>query len=123
MKKQIESIANPYLSSGKSIKENNCEASIQEIFKHSKKHSCSITFPVDVVVGKNMEGDAVTKELSNIENDDLILDIGPKTIKKINNIIDSSKTILWNGPAGYFENPNFSVGSFEIGKKIAEKNK
>ena len=41
-----------------------------------------------------MEGDAVTKELSNIENDDLILDIGPKTIKKINNIIDSSKTIL-----------------------------
>ena len=110
-------------SIGKSIKENNCEASIQEIFKHSKKHSCSITFPVDVVVGKNMEGDAVTKELSNIENDDLILDIGPKTIKKINNIIDSSKTILWNGPAGYFENPNFSVGSFEIGKKIAEKNK
>ena len=66
-----------------------------------------------------MEGDAVTKELSNIENDDLILDIGPKTIK-INNIIDSSKTILWNGPAGYFENPNFSVG-FENWKEKYRK--
>ena len=39
------------------------------------------------------------------------------------NIIDKSKTILWNGPAGYFENPNFAKGSFEIAKKIVEKNK
>ena len=70
-----------------------------------------------------MEGDPKIKELNEIENDDLILDIGPKTIKRINDIIESSKTILWNGPAGYFENPHFSKGSFEIGKKIAEKNK
>ena len=42
---------------------------------------------------------------------------------KINNIIESSETILWNGPAGYFENPNFANGSFEIAKKIVEKNK
>ena len=59
--------------------------------------------------------------LSN--NCDYILDIGPKTINKIKNIIESSETILWNGPAGYFENPNFALGSYEIAKKIAEKSK
>ena len=49
--------------------------------------------------------------------------IGPKTIESICNIIDNTNTILWNGPAGYFENPNFANGSTEIAKKIIEKNK
>ena len=51
----------------------------------------------------------------------MILDIGPKTIKKIKNIIQNSKTVLWNGPAGYFENNNFAIGSYEIAKEIAKK--
>ena len=53
----------------------------------------------------------------------MILDIGPNTINKVLNIIDKSKTILWNGPAGYFENPNFANGSIKIAKKIIENNK
>ena len=53
----------------------------------------------------------------------MILDIGPKTIDKVTSIIDSSKTILWNGPAGYFENPNFANGSIEIAKIIIKNNK
>ena len=53
----------------------------------------------------------------------MILDIGPKTLDNILNIIEKSKTILWNGPAGYFENPNFANGSIRIAKKIIEKNK
>jgi phosphoglycerate kinase len=53
----------------------------------------------------------------------MILDIGPKTIKVICNIIDKSNTILWNGPAGYFENPNFANGSIKIANKIIENNK
>ena len=53
----------------------------------------------------------------------MILDIGPKTIKTINNLIEQSKTILWNGPACYFENPSYAIGSLEIAKKIVEKNK
>ena len=108
---------------GKSFKEPNCEAIIDSIFKTSKVHSCSIFYPLDVMVGKSMEGNSQNKEINEIENDDLILDIGPKTVNKINNIIESSETILWNGPAGYFENPNFANGSFEIAKKIIEKNK
>ena len=110
-------------SIGKSIYENNCETIIEDIFKYSKNYSCTITYPEDVVIGKHIEDSPTIKELNEILNDDIILDIGPKTIKKINDIIDLSKTILWNGPAGYFENINFLKGSFKIGKKIEEKNK
>ena len=61
------------------------------------------------------------KNLNEITDDDLILDIGPKTINKIKDIIENSKTVLWNGPAGYFENPNFANGSYEIAKTIVKK--
>ena len=110
-------------SIGKSIREDNCDETIDEIFRFAKIHSCSIIFPEDVAVGKNMDDLAKIKNINDVINDDIILDIGPKTIKKIKEIIDSSKTILWNGPMGYFENSNFANGSFEIGKKIVEKNK
>ena len=108
---------------GKSIKEENCEFTIKEIFEASKNHSCSLTFPEDVLIGKNLDDRSQVKELNDIEDDDLILDIGPKTIKKIKNIIETSNTILWNGPAGYFENTNFANGSYEIAKAIINKNK
>ena len=108
---------------GKSIQEGNCDQIIEEIFSLSKKESCKIIYPKDVVVGKGLDGSAEIKELNNISKDDLILDIGPKTIKTINLLIEESSTILWNGPAGYFENPNFAKGSIEIAKKIIEKNK
>ena len=108
---------------GRSIKEENCQVVIKEIFETSKIHSCSITFPEDVLIGKNMNDKSQIKELNEIKDDDLILDIGPKTIKKIKNIIENSSTILWNGPAGYFENPNFANGSYEIAKMIIKKNK
>ena len=108
---------------GKSIREINCEKIIDDIFKTAKIHSCSIIYPEDVIVGKNLEDKGQTKELNKVLNDDLILDIGPKTINKIKDIIEISKTVLWNGPAGYFENPNFANGSYEIAKKIVIKNK
>ena len=108
---------------GKSIKEENCKNAIKEIFEISEDNSCKLIFPEDVLVGKNMKDKSKVKELSDITDDDLILDIGPKTIKKIKDIIKTSKTILWNGPAGYFENPNFANGSYEIAKTITKKNR
>ena len=107
---------------GKSIKEENCEKIIQEIFETSKKYSCTITFPRDVLVGKNLNDKSKIKDLNEIDRDDLILDIGPKTINSIKKVIENSKTVLWNGPAGYFENPNFASGSYEIAKAIIKKN-
>ena len=108
---------------GKSIKESNIDKIIEETFETAKKYSCKIVYPEDVVVGKSMSGKGEIKLLNNVKSDDFILDIGPRTTNKIKDIIEKSKTILWNGPAGYFENPSFALGSIEIAKKIVEKNK
>lgn len=108
---------------GKSIKEKNCALIIEEIISLSKKEKCEITYPEDVLVSKDLNGSCKKKELNEILDDEMILDIGPKTINKVTNIINSSNTILWNGPAGYFENPNFANGSIEIAKTIINNNK
>jgi phosphoglycerate kinase len=108
---------------GKSIKEKNCDKILEEIISISKKEKCKIIYPEDVIVSRDLNGSPQNKELNEVLSDEMILDIGPKTIDKITKIIDNSKTILWNGPAGYFENPNFAYGSIQIAKKIIENNK
>ena len=108
---------------GKSIKEENCEKIVNEIFETSKNFTCKIIYPEDVLIGKNMNDKSQVKKINEISDNDLILDIGPKTINTIKNIIKISKTVLWNGPAGYFENPDFAVGSYEIAKEIIKQNK
>ena len=107
---------------GKSLQEENSDSIIKEIFLLSKKENCKIIYPEDVVVAKDLNGAPQIKELNDILSDEMILDIGPNTIKKINNLIDNCNTILWNGPAGYFENANFANGSIKIAKKIIENN-
>ena len=108
---------------GKSLQEENSDTIIKEIISLSETENCKIIYPQDVVVGKNLNDSPLIKELNEISKDDMILDIGPKTISMINNIIDKSNTILWNGPAGYFENPSFANGSIKIAKKIIDNNK
>ncbi|WP_075534828.1 phosphoglycerate kinase [Candidatus Pelagibacter communis] len=108
---------------GKSIYEKNVDQIISEIFDLSEKKNCKIFFPLDVSTGKSVEEKSIIKKLTEISNDDMILDIGPETIKMIKNIINNSNTILWNGPAGYFENPEFSKGSNEIAKQIIKRKK
>ncbi len=107
---------------GKSIHEENSNQIIDEIFSLSKKQNCKIIYPKDIVVAKDFNGTPINKDLGEVNADEMILDIGPKTIEMINKTIESSKTILWNGPAGYFENPNFANGSNKIAKKIIERN-
>tara|TARA_B100001093_G_scaffold295965_1_gene282239 strand:+ start:1180 stop:2376 length:1197 start_codon:yes stop_codon:yes gene_type:complete len=107
---------------GKSIYEKNSNKSIQEIFILSKKENCKIFYPEDIVVAEGINGSPKNKKVNKILPSEMILDIGEKTIKKIENLIDESKTIFWNGPAGYFENPNFANGSLRIAKKIVTNN-
>ena len=106
---------------GKSICEDNCEFLIKEILDVSKKYNCTITCPVDVVVSQNIEGHGKNKNINQINEDEMILDIGPNTINNIKEIINESNTVLWNGPAGYFENPNFQNGTREIMHAISNK--
>ena len=105
---------------GKSLVEKNSKKIIDGIYAEAKKHNCNIFIPEDCNVSTNFEGSRKTKKQNSVDEDEIILDIGPETIKKIESIIDQSNTVLWNGPAGYFENKNFSTGTSAIAKKISE---
>jgi len=108
---------------GKSLYENNQENLLKDIIKKCETNNCKLVIPEDVIVAKSLESEAKSKSLNKIDDTDLILDIGENTVNKIYKIIDESKTILWNGPAGYFELQKFSMGSNKIAKKISEKTK
>ena len=108
---------------GKSICENECGSLIKEILENSKKYNCEITVPKDAIVSTDLNGEGKEKNINEIEENEMILDIGSKTILSIKKIINNSKTILWNGPAGYFENPNFQNGTKKILELISQKTK
>ena len=108
---------------GKSLYEKNQENLLKDIIKKCETNDCKLIIPEDVIVAKNYESEIRLKSLDKIDNTDQILDIGENTLKKIYKIIDESKTILWNGPAGYFEIEKFSAGSNKIAKKITENTK
>ena len=109
------------LEIGNSIYEKNIDNTIKEIFLLAETNNCKIYYPNDVKVGKKLNDKSIEKNFKDIEEDDMILDVGSKTLVKIKKIIDNSATILWNGPLGYFENESFSLGSSEIAKYIANK--
>ena len=108
---------------GKSLFEKNQENLLKNIIKKCETNNCQLIIPEDVIVAKSFESETKLKSLNKIDDTDLILDIGKNTINKIYNIIDKSKTILWNGPAGYFELDKFSTGSNKIAEKINENTK
>ena len=108
---------------GKSLFEKHKESLLEDIIKKCEVNNCKLIIPNDVIVAKSYESSAQLKSLNKIEDNDLILDIGENTIKKIYDIIDKSNTILWNGPAGYFELEKFSIGSNKIAKKISDNTK
>ena len=105
---------------GNSLVEKNTKNIIDKIYTNAKRNNCKIFIPVDCNVATNFDGSSTLREIDLIKENEIILDIGPKTIKKIEDIIDSSNTVLWNGPAGYFENKYFSRGTDAIANKISE---
>ena len=108
---------------GKSLKETNYEDVVKKILEEAEVNKCKILIPKDCLVSKSFEGVAVSKDREFVEKDDIILDVGPKTIKIIEEIIDNSNTIMWNGPAGYFESKNFALGTNAIAQRISENTK
>ena len=81
----------------------------------------AINMPIDVRTAKTLKSKtAKTFLVSQVPKNYMILDIGPKTVKKYISILKSAKLIVWNGPFGYFENKIFVAGSREIMKALAK---
>ena len=108
------------LNIGKSLVESDTKEIIEKIYEKAKKNNCEIVIPEDCIVSTSFDGEGKNKNLDQIENSEMILDIGVNTIKKIKDIIDHSSTVLWNGPAGYFENKNFLKGTISIAETISK---
>ncbi|MBZ2279302.1 phosphoglycerate kinase, partial [Buchnera aphidicola] len=102
---------------GKSLYESEFVSKAKKLYEKN-----NIVIPIDSRVGKNFseKENAIIKKISNIQEDEEIMDFGDETIKKSIKIIKKAKTIIWNGPVGVFEFPNFRKGTEDIAKAIAE---
>ena len=105
---------------GLSLLEKGTEKIIEDIYTSAGKNNCNIIIPLDCIVSNNLNGSPKLKSINEITSEDMVLDIGKKTVDLINKTLENSKTVFWNGPAGYFENKDFSSGTIAIAKKIGE---
>ena len=108
------------LKVGKSLIEENTKKIIKIIYEKAHKNKCKILIPEDCMVGSSFTSEGISKDLNTIDDNDIILDIGPKTIASIKHAINQSNTVLWNGPVGYFENENFMLGTISIAEIISK---
>ena len=107
---------------GKSLLEEEKLPLAKELLGKVKKSNVKFLLPVDVVVADDFKNDSPseTVNVNNITSAKMGLDIGSETIKLFKEEILKSKTIVWNGPMGVFEMPEFAKGTFEIAKALAE---
>ncbi|MCX8083427.1 MAG: phosphoglycerate kinase [Calditerrivibrio sp.] len=105
---------------GKSLVENEFLGVVEETLKLSEEKGVPIILPVDHICSEEFDGNPVYVDTQDIPDNLMGLDIGKNTLKLFVNEILNSKTILWNGPMGVFENENFCKGTFEIAKALSE---
>ncbi len=96
-----------------------------EILRQAKEKGVKIHLPVDAVIADSFSEDANTKivPVDEIPDGWMGLDVGPETVKKFGEVLEESKTILWNGPLGVFEMQPFSKGTIAVGEHIAAATK
>jgi len=104
---------------GDSLVEDESLQAAREILTSGKTH---LRLPVDVIIADKFAEDANHREMpsGSIPAGWRILDIGPETIKVFSKVISSAKTVVWNGPMGVFEFPEFAKGTFAIARAVAE---
>jgi phosphoglycerate kinase len=107
---------------GGSLCEKDLADTARQIIDKAKAAGCELLLPVDVVVAKKVAPgvDAQTRQLSDVEADDLILDAGPESVKRLLAAMDASKTLIWNGPLGVFEVPPFDEATVAAAKHAAQ---
>lgn len=110
---------------GKSICEDDKQDLALDILKKAKEQGVKVYLPEDSVVANDFSNDADIQivDTKSIPDGWEGLDVGPKTVKTFSEVIKASKTILWNGPLGVFEMPNFAKGTKSIGDAIGEATK
>jgi len=109
------------LNIGSSLLDESSLAVASEIMTQAKESSTQIILPEDCVVATDFNDKAERKNclVTDIPDDWMGLDIGPKTVARYRDYIKPSRTIFWNGPMGVFELPNFAVGTRAVGEAIA----
>lgn len=119
-------IANTFIKAagynvGKSLIEEDLVSVAKSLIKKAKERGAEIAIPVDVVCAKAFSEDApaTTKAVADVEDDDMILDLGPETVKALVVKFNSAGTIVWNGPLGVFEFEQFSHGTKTMTEAIA----
>ena len=120
-------IANTFLLAaglkiGKSLAEPDLIGEAKAVIEAMKARGAEVPIPEDVVVAKTFAADApaTVKAATDVEDDDLILDIGPKTAAKLAAQLKQAGTVVWNGPVGVFEFDAFANGTETIARAIAE---
>jgi phosphoglycerate kinase len=106
---------------GKSLYEPDLVARAKRLIELTRNRGGDIPIPLDVVVAKSLSADAQAeiRMVEDVGKDDMIFDIGPKTIETYGSIMSGAGTVVWNGPVGVFEFEQFSRGTRELGKAIA----
>ena len=94
----------------------------QEIMNQAKQKGVKLLLPLDTVVAKEFNNDSEYKvvDKQNIPDDWMGMDIGPETIKLFSGEIAKAKTVVWNGPMGVFEMPNFAKGTKAVAQAVAQ---
>jgi len=111
---------------GKSLFDEDGAKIVEQIVNKAKERNVEIYFPVDYVTGDKFAEDAQVgsaDDTSGIPDGWMGLDIGSKSCEKFKEVVLRAKTILWNGPMGVFEFPNFAKGTITVGEAVAEATK
>ena len=120
-------IANAFLvakgySVGKSFYANEDVSLAKKIIKLAQENKTEIHLPVDLVAAKNLNDVKISQEkITNFPEDLMGFDLGSKSIANYKNIIKQSEIVIWNGPMGVFEKENFSKGTLEVLRSVAEQ--
>ncbi|MEW6024729.1 MAG: phosphoglycerate kinase [Pseudomonadota bacterium] len=112
------------LNIGKSLVENDLVAEAKSIIDMMSARGASVPIPVDVVCAKEFSptAAATVKDVADVADDDMILDIGPKTAAMLAEQVGKAGTIVWNGPVGVFEFDQFAEGTKTLALAIADSN-
>ena len=108
---------------GKSLVENDKLDLARQLLGQAKQHNAKFLLPVDHVVSDKLEATAKAQNIGvgqPIPADLMALDIGPKTVEEFSEVISTARTIIWNGPMGVFEVPQFAKGTFKVAQAVAD---